>query len=100
MRKHDPYSQIAPARLITRDWLALSRTRLANERTLLAYVRTSVSLVGLGLIMARWFDHSVAVVTGIALIILGIVAMGIGGWRFIQENRRCRLPAPRDVDTD
>ncbi len=63
MPKHAPYSQIDPASLITRDWLALSRTRLANVRTLLAYVRTSVSLVGPGLIMAGWFDHRAAVVT-------------------------------------
>lgn len=98
MRKHDPYAQIDPASLITRDWLALSRTRLANERTLLAYLRTSVSLIGLGLITAQWFDHRIALITGVTLVVLGVLLLGVGGLRFVQEYRRCRLPIPRDPE--
>ena len=32
--------------LITRDWLAIERTKLANERTFLAYFRTFLVLLG------------------------------------------------------
>ena len=52
MRRHEPYDDIDPDTLIARDWLALSRSRLANERTLLAYIRTAVALAGLGAIVA------------------------------------------------
>ena len=100
MRRHDPYSQIDPASLIARDWLALSRTRLANERTLLAYLRTSVSLIGLGLITAQWFDHRIAVITGVTLVVLGVILLAVGGLRFVQEHRRCHLPIPPDSDVD
>ncbi|MES1923724.1 DUF202 domain-containing protein [Salinisphaera sp. T31B1] len=100
MRKRSHYPRMDPDTLITRDWLALSRTRLANERTLLAYLRTSVSLIGLGLIMAKWFDHRLVVYTGIALAGLGILVVLIGGWRFVQESRRCRVTAAEDPGHD
>jgi uncharacterized membrane protein YidH (DUF202 family) len=32
-------------------WLAQQRTRLANERALLTYARTSLTLVGFGLVL-------------------------------------------------
>ena len=34
--------------LITRDWLAIERTKLANERTFLAYFRTAIVFLGTG----------------------------------------------------
>ena len=34
--------------LITRDWLAIERTKLANERTFLAYFRTFIVLLAGG----------------------------------------------------
>ena len=38
--------QFTAEELILRDHLALDRTRLANERTLLAYLRTALMLHG------------------------------------------------------
>ena len=35
--------------LILRDYLALERTRLANERTLFSYIRTSLYLLTAGI---------------------------------------------------
>jgi putative membrane protein len=40
-----PYRKFASEDLVLRDELALDRTRLANERTLLAYARTSIMLL-------------------------------------------------------
>ena len=37
-----PYTQFKKEELILRDYLAADRTALANERTLMAYIRTSV----------------------------------------------------------
>lgn len=46
-------------KIILRDYLALERTRLANERTLFSYVRTSLYLltVGLGIIEIESIQH-------------------------------------------
>ena len=39
--------------IILRDYLALERTRLANERTLFAYIRTSLYLILAGLTLIQ-----------------------------------------------
>ena len=68
-----------------------SRTRdhLANERTLLAWVRTSIAVIGLGFIVARFglllrelgatnphpLPSGVSTVTGVALTVCGVVVL-------------------------
>lgn len=42
------------AQLITRDWLAIERTRLANERTFLAYLRTAIGFLAAGLTILKF----------------------------------------------
>lgn len=46
-------------KIILRDYLALERTRLANERTLFAYIRTSLYLLtaGLGIFEIESIQH-------------------------------------------
>lgn len=39
--------------LITRDWLAIERTKLANERTFLAYFRTFIVILGTGVTLMK-----------------------------------------------
>ena len=90
MRRHEPYDDIDPDTLIARDWLALSRSRLANERTLLAYIRTGLSMIGLGAILAKWIEHPSALVGGVALAIGGVAVLAVGLLRFVQEDRRYR----------
>lgn len=45
--------------IILRDYLAMQRTTLANERTLFSYIRTSLYLVlgGIGLSEVDYFSH-------------------------------------------
>lgn len=45
--------------LILRDYLALQRTKLANERTLFTYIRTSLYLltVGVGILEIKSIEH-------------------------------------------
>lgn len=66
--------------IILRDFLALERTRLANERTLLAYLRTSLYMVlgGIAFLQLRDFESIrwigyVAIVLSIAFVLTGIV---------------------------
>lgn len=79
------------------------RWSLANERTLLAYERTSVGLVVAGLAVAG--SHSIAdappwlAAIGLPLIALGGVVALLGRRRFIRAQHAMRtgapLPAPR-----
>jgi putative membrane protein len=79
-------SQKAP--LITRDVLAIERTRLANERTFLAYFRTAVVFLSAGFAILEmsaleeirplgWF------LTGLSPLIL---AVGIGRLIYIRAH--------------
>lgn len=74
--------------LTIRDRLALDRTRMANERTLLAYLRTSFMLMIAGATAIRLFgDSALVVLTGWALILLGLLVLGVGSSRFAQMRK-------------
>lgn len=66
--------------LILRDSLALDRTRLANQRTLLSFFRTGLTLVVTALAIFElkekdWylFLGKVALVVGVIIIIIGFI---------------------------
>lgn len=81
-----------------------AREHLANERTLLAWVRTAIALMGLGFVVARFglFLREIAATAGITagpesafsapigilLVAAGIVAMLISTIRFFQARRQ------------
>ena len=50
-----PYDNFDAQEFILRDWLALDRTVLANERTFLAYGRTSLGLFLSGVTLIKVF---------------------------------------------
>jgi putative membrane protein len=56
--------------IILRDYLALERTKLANERTLLSYIRTSLYLLlaGIAILQLQGFDN----IKWIGLLSLGL----------------------------
>jgi putative membrane protein len=68
--------------IILRDFLALERTKLANERTLLVYTRTSLYLLlaGIAILQLQGFDSIKAV--GYLSIGLSVVLIIIGLARF------------------
>lgn len=72
----------------------------ANERTFLAWVRTAIAVMAFGFVIERFdlflkyaapqaareiFPHggAFANAAGLAFIVLGIVMIGIAGWRFV-----------------
>jgi putative membrane protein len=74
------------------SWL---RTRLAIENTLMAYMRTAVSLIGFGFAIVQFFERfhnmpgaaparypDAAWYLGLTLIFCGVVAMVISVWEF------------------
>ena len=76
------------------------RVFFAAERTLLAWVRTGLGLVGMGFVVAKFGlffrllhpeadhrDHAWAAPVGVALALLGALASGVAAW---QHRRFCR----------
>lgn len=71
------------------DRLAVTRTRLANERTLLAYARTAIMLVSSGAAVLKVLEPSPANhITGWTLIAAGLMMVGFGWLRFTKANPR------------
>ena len=74
------------------------REHLANERTLLSWVRTGVSLISIGLVIERaaaLVDASMKVgstsaseLFGLALALLGALTLVIGTTQFLNNRRR------------
>ncbi|HZQ49917.1 MAG TPA: DUF202 domain-containing protein [Candidatus Dormibacteraeota bacterium] len=86
-----------------------AREHLANERTLLAWVRTAIALMGLGFVVARFglFLREISATAGISagpesaysapigilLVVSGIVAMVVSTVRFFQARRQIEAGA-------
>lgn len=70
------------------DWLALERTRLANERTFLAYFRTAFALLAGGLTIARLEVLQDIHWLGYVFITLAPFTLLIGLWRLLLVNKK------------
>ncbi|MGH7337905.1 MAG: YidH family protein [Myxococcota bacterium] len=67
----------------------MERTSLANERTLLAYVRTALALAGGGAVLLQFFpDHPSLLGLAWSLVAVGGAALAIGVYRFLAVRRR------------
>ena len=98
----NPYERFEKSDLILRDELAIDRTILSNERTLLAYVRASLTLVIVGLTFLHFIEKGSLRIAGMIFIPLGILT-GLYGWlrflgmkRMIQSARQNRPDSQRE----
>ncbi|MGV3640032.1 MAG: DUF202 domain-containing protein [Adhaeribacter sp.] len=73
-----------------RDHLAMERTKLANERTLLSYLRTSMALVVAGFSLLQFFSNDVYKLAGLAFVPVGLVAGIYGIRRFMRKKQEIR----------
>jgi putative membrane protein len=85
---------------LIREHLALERTKLANERTLLSYIRSSLYLFigGLALLQIKEYEH----VEWLGFLSLGIcvIFISIGVYRYIHLNRKLyKLLRPDNKDS-
>ena len=76
--------------LITRDWLAIDRTRMANERTFLAYLRTFIVVLSSGVAILRVEALQDMFDLGIFLLVIAPIIFVIGLARFIYVRRHIR----------
>lgn len=89
--------------LILRDYLALVRTKLANERTLFSYIRTSLYLLtaGIGILQIE----SISRLNGLAWVCMlsGVILFFLGFIRFCRMNKYLKRyvktpPAPEPLN--
>lgn len=73
--------------LITRDWLAIDRTKMANERTFLAYLRTFMVVLGSGVAILKVEVLEDLRGLGFFFIILAPVILFFGVGRFLYVRR-------------
>ena len=76
--------------IILRDYLALERIKLANERTLLSYIRSSLYLLLGGIALIQLEDFESIRFLGYASLTLTILLVVIGIYRFQKLNRQLR----------
>ncbi len=76
--------------------LALARTVLANERTLLAYFRGSLgaAIGGAGLI--KFFDHRAYAIGGAVLLAVAVAWLVVGIRRYLKTRRLISDIDPED----
>lgn len=74
--------------IILRDYLAMERTKLANERTLLSYIRSSLYLLlgGIALLQLQGFE-SIRFL-GYVSLALTVILLIIGIYRYQKLNRQ------------
>jgi putative membrane protein len=80
--KKSAYDSFSNKELILRDHLAIDRTVLSNERTILAYVRTSLAIMAVGATLIHFFSEYWIKVSGLILILSGLLIVIIGIFRF------------------
>lgn len=84
-----------PVRVTADSHFAWLRTRLALERTMMAWLRTAVSLIGFGFVIVQFFERMqqmpgvrpaeyphAAQYIGLALISCGVLAVVISLWQY------------------
>lgn len=83
----DPYAEFKRDDMILRDWLALDRTVLANQRTFLAYSRTAMTMAVLGIAFVKLIGHPFFEISGFLLILFGVFVFYVG-WREYSANAK------------
>lgn len=81
------YKAFSKEELILRDHLAIDRTAMANEVSFLAYVRTALTILVGGVSLLHFFSEFIFQVLGWVAIIISIVTIGIGFFRFRHMHR-------------
>lgn len=86
----NPYDRFSNNELILRDELAIDRTILANERTVLSYLRGAVALIIAGVTFVHFIEAGWLRMIGMALVPIGLVTGAVGWQRYRRMDKRIR----------
>ena len=84
---HVDHEFVPEERLILRDHLALVRTRLANERTMMSYIRSVLYLLLGGIALLQLKSYVELHLVGYLALVLSIVLLFVGAYRYIRLRR-------------
>lgn len=77
--------------IILRDYLAMERTTLANERTLLSYIRSSLYLLVGGIALIKLENFENLRILGYFSLILTVLFVVIGVYRYQKLKSRLKI---------
>jgi len=72
------------------DQLAIDRTNLGNMRTLLAAIRTSLALLGVGVSLLKFFSHNLLHAIARLSIVFSVVVLIAGIAKYVTYKRYLR----------
>jgi putative membrane protein len=73
--------------LVLREYLAIERTRLANETTLLAYIRTGLYFLIAGSTFGHLVESQFWNIAGTPLVLIGLIIMLLGVIRYFRLRK-------------
>jgi putative membrane protein len=76
--------------LVLREFLAIERTKLANERTLLTYIRSGLYFIIAGATLSHFLETEFWIVMELPMFIIGLASIAFGVIRFIKVKRVIR----------
>jgi putative membrane protein len=77
--------------LVLREYLAIERTRLANETTLLAYIRTGLYFLVAGSTLGQFIDTIFWKYAGGPIIVAGLAIMVAGVIRYRKVKKAIEI---------
>jgi len=77
-------------KLSVTDYLAIDRTNLANERTLLAYFRTFIILISSGFAIIKLDFLEEIGMLGVALLVLSPLVLALGLFRYYRMREKIK----------
>ncbi len=73
--------------LVLREYLAIERTKLANETTLLAYIRTGLYFLVAGSTLGHLIVSDFWKIIGTPMIVIGLLIMLLGIVRYLRLRK-------------
>jgi len=101
VKLHNPFKPRIINEKNLREHLALERTKLANERTLLAYIRASLYLLVGGTALLQLEDQENMHVIGYIALFICVLFIIIGIGRYIALEKRLKdllIPDEDDIE--
>jgi len=76
---------------ILRDYLAIDRTKLANQRTILSFIRTSIMILASGITLIKFISKDdLLFYIGEISIIASIILFILGLFNYMKFNKKIK----------